>query len=460
MSREVVITGVGAVTPLGRRRPHAARALARRRRPASRTARAPRPSSSPPSTSRSRRRAARTASPSSRWSPRDEALRRGRLERRAAVRRRRGSRCILGTGIGGIGTLERGKRAADRAGRRRRSRRSSVPLMMSNAGAGRACPCATSCAATSLRHRLRLRGGRARDRRRRADDPVRRRRRGRHRRLGGGAHAAVHAPRSRALDALSRQRHLAPVRRPPRRLRDGRGRRACSCSRTPRRPRERGATILGTVRGYGATSDALPPDRARQGRRGRRRRRCARALEDAGITPGGRRLRQRPRHLDAAQRPRRDARRSRRRSATTPTRSRSPRPKSAIGHLLGAAGAVEAVATILALRDRIAPPTLGLRGARGGPGPRLRARTRPARCDIDGKPRRSRSRTRSASAATTPCCAWRPHDRRAASAEAATSGSRPIERLEALCDQGSLTLLRSRRALAPHGRARRAPATA
>src|SRR5204862_291824 len=33
--------------------------------------------------------------------------------------------------------------------------------------------------------------------------------------------------------------------------------------------------------------------------------------------------------------------------------------KSAIGHLLGAAGAVEAIATVEALRRRLAPPTVG-----------------------------------------------------------------------------------------------------
>jgi 3-oxoacyl-[acyl-carrier-protein] synthase II len=53
--------------------------------------------------------------------------------------------------------------------------------------------------------------------------------------------------------------------------------------------------------------------------------------------------------------------------------------KSAIGHLLGAAGSVEAIYSILALRDGIAPPTLNLENPSEG-------------CDIDLVPKHAKER--------------------------------------------------------------------
>jgi 3-oxoacyl-[acyl-carrier-protein] synthase II len=53
--------------------------------------------------------------------------------------------------------------------------------------------------------------------------------------------------------------------------------------------------------------------------------------------------------------------------------------KSAVGHLLGAAGAVEAIFSILALRDQVAPPTLNLENPSEG-------------CDIDLAPKQAKPR--------------------------------------------------------------------
>ena len=53
--------------------------------------------------------------------------------------------------------------------------------------------------------------------------------------------------------------------------------------------------------------------------------------------------------------------------------------KSAIGHLLGAAGAVEAIFSVLAIRDQVAPPTLNLRDPSDG-------------CDIDLVPLQAKPR--------------------------------------------------------------------
>jgi 3-oxoacyl-[acyl-carrier-protein] synthase II len=53
--------------------------------------------------------------------------------------------------------------------------------------------------------------------------------------------------------------------------------------------------------------------------------------------------------------------------------------KSAIGHLLGAAGSVEAIFSILAMRDSVVPPTLNLENPSEG-------------CDIDLVPKQAKER--------------------------------------------------------------------
>jgi 3-oxoacyl-[acyl-carrier-protein] synthase II len=120
----------------------------------------------------------------------------------------------------------------------------------------------------------------------------------------------------------------------------------------------RGATVLGEVAGFGSTSDAhhlTAPDPAS----GAAARAIELALKDAGLTPAD------IGYVNAhgTSTPLNDAAETlalklalgEERAKQIPVSS----TKSTIGHLLGAAGAVEAVATVEALRERVIPPTLG-----------------------------------------------------------------------------------------------------
>jgi 3-oxoacyl-[acyl-carrier-protein] synthase II len=120
---------------------------------------------------------------------------------------------------------------------------------------------------------------------------------------------------------------------------------------------QRGALPIAEIVGYGTTADAFhitsgPPDGEGA------RRAMEMALRQARLNPGD------IQHLNAhaTSTPAGDASElaaiaglfgRERRIAVSAT-------KSATGHLLGAAGGVEAIFTILALRDQIAPPTLNL----------------------------------------------------------------------------------------------------
>ena len=260
---------------------------------------------------------------------------------------------IVGTGIGGIGTIEANDRAMFDGGPKHVSPL-AVPLMMGNAAA----------AAVSMRHSLRgpcfgtvsacssgadaigmaIRAIRYGD----AQAVV-----------TGGAEAAL-TPLSRAafgaLDALSESGVSRPfdARRDGFVMGEGAGVLVLENGETAR---ARGARILAVARGYGATADAhhvTAPQPDGEGAAAA----IARALEDAGVAPSelvyvnahgtSTQLNDRAETIALKKALGEHA-------AQIPISS----TKSAIGHLLGAAGAVEAIATILALRARLIPPTLG-----------------------------------------------------------------------------------------------------
>jgi 3-oxoacyl-[acyl-carrier-protein] synthase II len=260
---------------------------------------------------------------------------------------------VIGTGIGGIGTLEKQHLTLQEQGPERVSPL-AIPLLMANAASGvlamrhglqgqsfgTVSACAASSHSIGMAARLIAYGD--------ADAVV-----------TGGSESTL-TPLATA--AFRRMEATSPtgVSRPFDRRRDGfvMGEGAgILVLEEESKARERGARILGRVRGYGATSDAhhlTAPEPNGQGAA----RAVARALEDARVEPEG------VLYVNAH-------------GTSTPLNDRSETEaikkalgdqrahevpvsstKSAIGHLLGAAGAVEAIATLLALRDRVAPPTL------------------------------------------------------------------------------------------------------
>ncbi|HEX3667948.1 MAG TPA: beta-ketoacyl-ACP synthase II [Acidimicrobiia bacterium] len=269
------------------------------------------------------------------------------------------SRCavIIATGVGGLHTLEENERLYFEKGPSRVSP-FFVPMMMPNATAGvvamqlgwtgpNLCV-ATACAAGAhaIGEGVRLiRDGTA--------DVV----------MAGGTEAAV-TPLTIAafarMGALS-SRNDAPERasRPFDADRDGFviGEGAgCVVLEPLERARARGATIYGEVAGYGRNADAYHITAPSPGGAGAAV--CMQlALDDAGVEPSA------IGHVNAhgTSTPLNDAAEAEAvRKVFGDSAPVVTSTKGVTGHLIGAAGAVEAVAALLSVRDGIVPPTANL----------------------------------------------------------------------------------------------------
>jgi 3-oxoacyl-[acyl-carrier-protein] synthase II len=261
--------------------------------------------------------------------------------------------CVIGTGIGGLGSLEeqvgvlrdRGPGAVSPL---------SVPLMMGNAAAaavamrhgihGQTYGVVSACAAGAHSIGSAMRMIRAGD----ADAVV-----------CGGAEATLTPIAIAAFSAMAATSETG-ISRPFDARRDGfvmgEGAGAIVLEAADA-AEQRGAAILGEILGYAATSDAhhltAPDPEGREAARA-----ITLALDDAGI--GAEDVDYVNAHGTSTplnDRSETEALKSAlgERAGEIPVSS----TKSAIGHLLGAAGAVEAVATAGSLARGVAPPTLG-----------------------------------------------------------------------------------------------------
>jgi len=262
--------------------------------------------------------------------------------------------CLIGTGIGGIATIEANHSRLLSNGARSVSPL-AVPLMMSNAGTAAvsmryglcgpsfgvvsACAAGAHAIGTAMHA---IRSGAA------------------ELMIAGGAEATL-TPLARAAFAAMDATSTCGVSRPFDVRRDGfvMGEGAgVLVLEDADKARARGTPVLAVLRGYGATSDAYhltAPDADGRGAAAAIRL----ALADAAVDPG---------EVDYVNA----------HGTSTPLNDRSETValkhalgqhaaripvsslKGSTGHLLGAAGAVEAIATVLALRAGIAPPTVGL----------------------------------------------------------------------------------------------------